>query len=138
MIKRLALAGFTLAYVGLIVAADDSQPCVKQSEQIEHTDPAEGGLNVAPTGQRAQIDPKTGQLTSDAQGQDLPSASVVQGDVGLPPVEITTHSDGTVQAKLNGRFRTPLRATIGCDGRITTAHSEQPLESNANKCEEDK
>ena len=37
MIKRLALAGFTLAYVGLIAAADDSQPSAEELSASELT-----------------------------------------------------------------------------------------------------
>ena len=139
MIKRLALAGFTLAYVGLIAAADDSQPSAEELSASELTNKSgvrKDSSNVVASARQAEIDPKTGQLTSDVQRQNLPSSSVVQNDIALPPVEIKTLSDGTVQAKLNGRFRTPLRATIGCNGGITTGHSDKPLESSA-QCAED-
>ena len=75
-------------------------------------------------GQTAHIDPSTGELTSTPTNSNTnpPSASVTQSS--LPAVEIKTLANGTVQASLNGRFRTPLVAQIGCDGQIIMKHAE--------------
>ena len=88
---------------------------------------------ASPAGSRiAYLDPETGELTSKS-ADPLESGSSLQAEVNLPPVKITTYSDGTVQAELNGRFRTPLMATIGCDGELATGHSDH-LESKAQEC----
>lgn len=80
--------------------------------------------NTVSTERTAHIDPNTGKLTStpDETNSKLPATNIAQGS--LPAVEMLHHSNGTVQAKLNGRFRSQLVAQISCDGKIIMTHSE--------------
>ncbi|MFT5612282.1 MAG: hypothetical protein ACI9WC_001603 [Arenicella sp.] len=81
-------------------------------------------------GQVAYVDPVTGELTS----KPLLSTLSQEVQYNLPPVKIITYSNGTVQAVLYGRFRTPLMvATIGCNGKLTTEHSDH-LEPKREDC----
>jgi hypothetical protein len=92
----------------------------------------DGATALSAGGQIAYLDPVTGQLTSKP-ADSLTKGSALQAQVNLPPIKITTYADGTVQADLNGRFRTPLMATIGCDGKLTTEHSDK-LEPKVEEC----
>jgi len=79
-------------------------------------------------GRVAYIGSDTGALSSTPPASAQRNASI-GATVNLPPVEMVKHSSGVVQAKLNGRFRTPLVATIGCDGKINMEHTQNPVES---------
>lgn len=82
----------------------------------------------------AYLDPQTGQLTSEPADFEEGGTSLIP--LGkLPPVKITAYANGAVRADLNGRFRTPLMATIACDGTLKTAHLEQPVQQDE-KCEQ--
>jgi hypothetical protein len=88
------------------------------------------------TGLTAYIDPETGNLVSQP-AQSLTSGSATVGAVNLPPVKLTTHPNGMVQADLNGRFRIPLQVTVGCDGEIHKQHSSSEI-PEATNCEAEK
>ena len=92
----------------------------------------DGATALSAGGQVAYVDPATGELTSKPDNP-LQKSLAQQAQVNLPPVKVTTYSNGTVQADLNGRFRTPLMATIGCDGKLTTEHSDH-LEPKLEDC----
>lgn len=93
---------------------------------------ADGATALSGGRQIAYLDPATGQLTSKLS-DPLSNSSARQAQVDLPPIKITTYADGTVQATLNGRFRTHLMATIGCDGKLITEHSDK-LEPKRAEC----
>ena len=119
---------------GLLVAAAQAG-AQQQPENLPPADEIEAVVS-----QKAYIDPDTGQLiTAPASIDPASPESNNFGQVGenpdLPPVEIITHADGTVQVDLKGRFRTPLMATIGCDGVVSTEHSAQSLPENPD-CED--
>lgn len=86
--------------------------------------------------QTAYLDPVTGELTS-RPADSFDNSSSLKAEGSLAPVKITTYTDGSVKADLNGRFRTPLMATIGCDGELTTGHSDD-LQSEVKDCGEAK
>lgn len=142
-IFALALVG-VLALAGIVVYYTDSQksnqsnvaPEQHVQQAASQVQPSEADQSIA---RSAYIDPVTGKLLSQpAQStQELQPGSIVQGADNLPPVKITTHSNGMVQAELNGRFQMPLQATIGCDGKITKEHSNREL-PEATNCEAEK
>ena len=72
----------------------------------------------------AYIDPETGELISTPSSTDGISETQ-SAEVDLPPVKVTEYADGTVGVELNGRFSTPLVATMSPDGTITQEHSEE-------------
>lgn len=92
----------------------------------------DGATELSAAGQIAYLDPVTGQLRSKL-GDPLANRSALPAQVDLPPIKITTYADGTVQATLNGRFQTRLMGTIGCDGKLITAHSDK-LELKGAEC----
>jgi hypothetical protein len=138
MIKKINGLGLiaALVYFAAPVSAtaetvDDTpveQPAQDQSAGIK----ADHSLATA-AGRTAYIDPKTGQLSSQA-GVPIENQAALQAQVNLPPVKITTYANGTVGAALNGRFRVPLTATIACDGQIKTKHSNE-VTPQTEKCE---
>lgn len=133
-IFALALVG-VLALTGIVVYYTDSL----KSNQI-NVAPEQAGSQVKQSqtdqtiGRSAYIDPITGKLVSEPtqSTQVIQSGSVAIGSDNLPPVKITTHSNGMVQAELNGRFQMPLQATIGCDGQITKEHSNRGIPEATN------
>lgn len=85
--------------------------------------------------QMAYIDPETGELTSkpaNSAGLENSRPSLTT-DVELPKLEEVTLPDGTVTTKFNGRFRSHLVATIGCNGKMKMEHKNKP-EMDASKC----
>ena len=146
MIKNIlavSLVG-SLALTGIAAYFTDSQ----KSTQIKFiSDPAVQLLEseVKPSqisqrvGRSAYIDPKTGELVSEP-AQSTPAIQAGSSSAGvnnLPPVKITTHANGMVQADLNGRFKIPLQATVGCDGKVTKQHTNRGL-STATNCDAEK
>ena len=128
-----------IAFKGLPTDRNEIDPGSKGIMGMEDSNIPDSSENTALTRtqtRKAYISPETGELTSvpPPGSKGLSPADAVQADLNLPPVKITTHSDGTVQAELNGRFRTPLTATIDCDGKIVTEHSEHGV-SEATDCE---
>lgn len=83
-------------------------------------------------GRTAYIDPKTGELTSQST---TPAGTQKTVQKAAAPIKYTTYSDGTVGAKLEGRFHTSVVATINCNGTITAEHSENRVEIQK-ACEE--
>jgi len=69
----------------------------------------------------AHIDPKTGDFITNPIESNKQLATK---QTSLPAVEILTKSNGTIQAKLNGRFRAPLVAQIDCHGKIIMTHAD--------------
>lgn len=139
----LALVG-VLALTGIVAYYTDSQKpnqTIVASEQSVHQTETKVKQSQADQtiGRSAYIDPTTGELVSEPteSSQVIQPGSVAIGSDDLPPVKITTHSNGMVQADLNGRFQTSLQATIGCDGKITTEHSNREI-SDATNCEAEK
>ena len=121
MLLALMFGGAMLAFM---LPAQKQASKLESSSQLSQTLPQSASAQ-AKTGRMAYIDPVTGELTSTPPvGQ--PKLPQAQQSVGtLPPVQFITHTDGTVQAKLNGRFRSPLMATVGCDGQLALEHAKQ-------------
>jgi hypothetical protein len=137
LVAVLALAGIVVYYTDSHKSNQSNVAPEQHVQQVEsQVQPSETDQAIA---RSAYIDPTTGELLSQpAQStQELQPASIVQGTDNLPPVKITTHSNGMVQAELNGRFQMPLQATIGCDGKITKEHSNREL-SEATNCDAEK
>lgn len=126
-----ALTGVVAYYVDSLQSNQtnvaEEQP-VKQTKSQAHESQAHQNV-----GRTAYIDPTSGELVSEP-AQVIQPGSVTIGAEDLPPVKITTHSNGMVQADLNGRFQIPLQATIGCDGQITKEHSNREI-LEATNCE---
>ena len=121
-----------IAFIGLYSAGSllwAQQQSDKKEMVIQSAEPV--------SAQKAYIDPETGELTDQppSSSDNITSNNRVEENAELPPMEVTTHADGTVQIDLNGRFRTPLQARIGCDGQIITMHSKEALTDNTD-CEE--
>jgi hypothetical protein len=142
-ILALALVG-VLALAGIVVYYTDSQKSnqsnVVSEQAVQQTESQVTQPQSPQTiGRSAYIDPTTGKLLSQPteSTQEIQPGSIVKGDDNLPPVKITTHSNGMVQAQLNGRFQMPLQATIGCDGQITTEHSNRQI-ADVTNCEAEK
>jgi len=145
LVGVLALTGIAAYYIDsqqsnhINVASDSSvQQTETQAEQTENqAEQTENQVELIGTtqdvGRTAYIDPTTGKLVSQP-AQVIQPGNVAIGTENLPPVKITTHANGMVQADLNGRFRMPLQATIGCDGKLTKQHSNSELPS-APDCE---
>lgn len=141
LVGILALTGIAAHYIDSkesnhTNATSDSsvQQTETQAEQTENQVEPIG--TTQDVGRTAYIDPTTGKLVSEPT-QVIQPGSVAIGTENLPPVKITTHSNGMVQADLNGRFRIPLQATIGCDGKLTKQHSNGELPP-APDCEAEK
>lgn len=81
----------------------------------------------------AFIDPQTGELRSQTNTTPLDNQQTIQKR--LPPVKYINYANGTVGAKLNGRFRTNLVTTIGCNGKLETKHMKD-LPDEAITCED--
>jgi hypothetical protein len=76
---------------------------------------AEHASDPAAAGQRAYVDPETGQLTSPPEGlvaEPLPEPKAVV------PMELTRSASGHKMLKTNGRVRAAAVAHIGPDGRV--------------------
>lgn len=130
------VVGLAIVATSFFIAAFYSAPNTQRKEPIDvaSNNTQHGKLNAnktavtQPAGRVAYIDPNTGELSSTlpAGAQQRTNANNTNraATVNLPPVEMTTHANGVVQAKLNGRFRTPLVATINCNGKIDTQHTQ--------------
>ena len=92
----------------------------KQGEKIAH--PQEGTA-----GMRVYVDPNTGEITQPPAG--APAAETFES----PEPAFSTSSEGLVETpspvsgggvmlNLQGRFRSPLVATQGADGKISIEH----------------
>ena len=115
--KFILLSILVSIFIQISNAHADSNAEDEETTALNNSEPA---VNASPA-QTAHIDPRTGQLIA-LPDTNLPAAKAIQES--LPPIEMLTHSNGTVQLKLNGRFRTPLVAQIGCDGKIKMTHAE--------------
>jgi hypothetical protein len=87
---------------------------------------------VAPGGMRAFIDPQTGRFVSEpAPGTPPLELSPAElnafstSDQGLVEVPSTVPGGG-VKVDLQGRFQSPLTATVGADGKVTIGHAPPP------------
>jgi hypothetical protein len=136
---RLAVSSalVTLTVLGLAgpaaVAADTSSIRCPQTAQVS-PEPADtaaapaGDEQGAPvqqgaSGFRAYVDPETGELTeppSDAPAEE-PAAAFSTSDEGLVAVPSPVPGGG-VMVDLQGRFRSPLTATVGADGKVRMQH----------------
>ncbi len=86
----------------------------------------------------AYLDPNTGELTSQPPHTQLRTLKAVTADAktskNRPPIKITTHPNGMVQADLNGWFQSPITAQIDCAGNIQTNHSnDSSIETSERK-----
>ena len=141
MIKKIAGLGLIVASIFIVVfvsSNDDKVVDASVSTAAENkTQLAQDDQVLTTTaGRTAYIDPETGQLTS-RPSIPIDNQAAIQAELNLPPVQYTTYANGTVGAALNGRFRAPLIATIACDGKIKTEHSNE-LASKTEKCEVEK
>ena len=127
IIIGVGILGFVIYFSGNILR-NDTKPTIEKNADGGHKIVSVTFVDDNPKaslakGQIAYIDPETGELTSQPIAE-IDSGPPLRKEVNLPPVKVTTYADGTVQADLNGRFRTPLIATIGCDGELKTGHSD--------------
>ncbi|MCF6202902.1 MAG: hypothetical protein L3J59_04410 [Methylococcaceae bacterium] len=107
-----------------------------QQQNGESSTPATNQMSSSPN-QMAYIDPETGELTSkpaNSAGLENNHPSLTT-NIDLPKLEEVSHPDGTVTTKLNGRYRSHLVATIGCNGKMKMEHKNKP-ELGASKCVE--
>jgi hypothetical protein len=110
--------------------------CQQQNGENLTSETKQNRVSTSPK-QMAYIDPETGELTSkpaNSAGLENNRPSLTT-DVDLPEVEEVILPDGTVTTKFNGRFRSHLVATIGCDGKMKMGHKNKP-ELDASKCAE--
>ncbi len=113
----------------------DQSAIAEDSPQVRCADNAQqiGAERVQPEespGMRAYLDPVTGEFgvppswEEEAQGTEAlvaPGAPASTSDAGL--VETTSPvPGGGVTVDLQGRFQSPLVATIGTDGKMTMRH----------------
>lgn len=136
MNKKQLVPGLLTAYIFLapsLLAEQNEQNSIDQ-EGIQNISDSEASQTqpIVGAGRIATINPKTGELTTDS---NVTFKALRSTQAQLPPVKYTTYSNGTVGAALQGRFRTNLMATIGCDGKIATEHSEK-LDTELGDCEE--
>ncbi len=85
----------------------------------------------------AYIDPVTGELTAPPATDGVTPAleqQLKQIESALPPVTFKVLNDGSMQANLNGRFHSPLMATIDCEGKVSTSHGSGELNNKAPPC----
>ncbi|MFT5135766.1 MAG: hypothetical protein ACI9XU_001780 [Arenicella sp.] len=125
----------TVTALGIFLSFDRQSTLVSNGQvpnRIVSVSIVDDGATAFTAGARgAYVNPVTGELTANP----LHSTLSQQVQLNLPPVKITTHSNGTVEAVLYGRFRTSLMATISCDGELTTEHSDH-LEPKLEGCRE--
>src|SRR5205823_1768872 len=90
---------------------------------------------VGQAGQRIYIDPRTGRLTgapADARAaqEEMQEFALSTSHEGL--VETPLPGGGSM-VDLQGRFRSPLIATVGVDGKLTIDHPPATSGTGANK-----
>ncbi|HXJ35815.1 MAG TPA: hypothetical protein VMS22_17425 [Candidatus Eisenbacteria bacterium] len=75
-------------------------------------------------GMRAYVDPRTGQLMDHPPpGEPAPAATPAQSRSGVGLVE-TRAAGGGMEVDLQGRFQSPLVATVGSDGTLHMHHAD--------------
>ena len=80
------------------------------------------GAGEGSAGMRVYIDPVTGEFAEPPAGAvAAPSAASSTSDAGLVETPSPVPGGG-VSVDLQGRFRSPLIATIGTDGKMTMRH----------------
>ena len=123
--------------VGVFIQINTSH-VEKEAGKIESASEANiNQINIENMSRTAHIDPDTGELISNSMGSSFQNKQLITKQNSLPAVELLAHSNGTIQAKLNGRFRAPLVAQIACDGKIIMTHAENDQIEDIN-CEETK
>jgi len=87
--------------------------------------------NTPQAGLKAYISPK-GELITEEQARTNKDSKAIaqqpqdlQSKSELPPIELTTHDNGMVRIKMNGRNMIPQTVSVDCDGEVTKRHSEQ-------------
>ena len=93
------------------------------------------GSEQGAAGFRAYVDPETGELTEppeDAAPEEAPVADFSTSEEGLV-VEPHPEPDGGVMVDLQGRFRSPLVATVEADGKVKIKHVACPGNSTQRK-----
>jgi hypothetical protein len=134
-----------LGALALLLSVDGSQSAAAAEKQhqdrpkaaqlgcpepvVTHGKKADGNQNVGGAtgsgGIRAYIDPATGQLV-DTPPDSVPAPQLPADGVKTPveePVEIQSPvPGGGIKVDLKGRFRGPLTATVGPDGKIVIQH----------------
>ncbi|MHC4984477.1 MAG: post-PEP-CTERM-1 domain-containing protein, partial [Planctomycetota bacterium] len=131
----LALTCLGLASPAAVAAGSSSIRCpetaqagAKPADSDAATAQAGGGQGAVvqrgSSGFRAYVDPETGELTeppSDALAEEPPAAAFSTSHEGL--VETPSPAPGGgVMVDLQGRFRSPLTATVDADGKVRMQH----------------
>jgi hypothetical protein len=93
---------------------------------------ATGGAAEKAPGMIIYIDPKTGEILPGppADWTPLQDEKSTTGPLPEPQVVPSPVPGGGVMIELDDRFRTPLKATVGPDGKVIIKHeSEKPAAS---------
>ncbi len=112
---------------------EESSATATEKVAVDASEKAKQNL-PANAGRTATIDPQTGELRSQSNADQFSRQQTTQQE--LPPVKYTNYENGTVGAKLNGRFRTNLVATINCDGKLETKHVDDISAEPTTECDE--
>ncbi len=76
-------------------------------------------------GQMAYIDPATGEFTSTPPVSEIQPAPFQASPLtDLPPLQEVHHPDGSASVHLQGRFRSPVFATLDKSGKVSVKHDE--------------
>jgi len=86
---------------------------------IAYVSPTTGELTTQPATVRQ---PTAGDIT---QSSALNQSANTPTNKELPPIKYTTYANGMIRAELNGHFMVPQMATVDCQGKLHTKHTEQ-------------
>ena len=105
-------------------SSDSSQPPQGAAQVTETRQPAAAATEKA-SGMIIHIDPKTGEILSKPPATPLPadkSTAGTQKELREVPSKVP---GGGVMIELDDRFKTPLKATVGPDGKVTIEHQSE-------------
>lgn len=119
--------------LGLPMAlADDQQAPAADRAVTQQAQPTPHGT----AGMRIYVDPDTGEVGVPPAGSQaaVPDAAFSTSSDGLR--EVPSPESGSM-VDLQGRFRSPLMATIGPEGKLNIRHQHQPVQQPAIDPKED-
>lgn len=126
------LAGLLTTLIGASSLIAAAGTCRAEDKATSAKVPQSGGMTI-------YIDPKTGQTTKTPADGTVPLALSQQelermstSHQGLVEVPGTAPGGG-IKVDLQGRFQSPLVATVGPDGKVRMHHLQQPADTDVKK-----
>jgi hypothetical protein len=111
-----------------VASGESSQPSQGPAVVTETRPPAAGATEKAP-GMIIHIDPNTGEILSKPPATPLPadkSTAGTQKELREVPSPVP---GGGVMIEIDDRFKTPLKATVEPDGKVTIRHQSETSSS---------